>query len=128
MNKVIPKSKIKKKFWKVFSEYIRRRDDGKCFTCSTQKHWKEMDAGHYIPTSICGEYLHFDERQVNCQCTSCNRYKHGNLTEYARRLVEKYGGKILEKLYKIKQEQKTMSAVEMLKRIKKYEDITKKLQ
>lgn len=80
-----------------------------------------MDAGHYIPTSICGEYLYFDERNVNCQCTACNRFKHGNLTEYARRLVEKYGGGILKKLDKIKREQKTMSAVEMLKRIKKLE-------
>jgi len=119
--KVIPKAKIKKKLWKLFSEYIRQRDEGKCFTCSTQKHWKDMDAGHYIPTSICGEYLYFDERNVNCQCTACNRFKHGNLTEYARRLVEKYGGGILKKLDKIKREQKTMSAVEMLKRIKKLE-------
>ena len=80
-----------------------------------------MDAGHYIPTSICGEYLYFSEVNVNCQCTSCNRFKHGNLTEYARRLTEKHGLTILKKLDKIKKEGKVMSAVEMLKRIKKYE-------
>ena len=79
-----------------------------------------MDAGHYIPMSICGEYLYFDERNVNCQCTSCNRFKHGNLTEYARRLTEQYGLTILKKLDKIKKEGKVMSAVEMIKRINKY--------
>lgn len=127
MKKIVSKVKIKRKLWKVFSEFIRRRDEGKCFTCSTQKDYKEMDAGHYIPTSICGEYLYFNEREVNCQCRACNRFKHGNLTEYARRLVKKYGAGILEELNNIKKEGKTMPATEMLKKVEYYKNEISKL-
>lgn len=89
-------SSYKKKAWKVFSEFIRRRDKGRCFTCGKKLSWKEMDAGHYIPASVCGLYLYFDERNVNCQCTACNRFRHGNLTQYALKLQKKYGKDILE--------------------------------
>jgi hypothetical protein len=88
----------KRRLWKVFSEYIRRRDQGKCFTCDTQKPWQEMDAAHYVPASVCPPALYFDERNVNCGCTSCNRYKHGNLSVYAYRLAVKHGPEILGEL------------------------------
>ena len=95
-----PAKKInwKKRFWKVFSEWVRRNEHGKCFTCTTQKHWKEMDAGHYVNAGSSPPPLYFDERNVHCQCTSCNRFKHGNLAVYALRLQQKYGNKILEEL------------------------------
>lgn len=35
-------SKLKKKADSVFSQFIRIRDKGKCYTCGLQKHWKEM--------------------------------------------------------------------------------------
>jgi len=94
----------KKRFWKVFSEYIRRRDRGQCFTCSTRKDYKEMDAGHYIPAGVCqlAPALYFSEKNVHCQCTACNRFKHGNLSVYAINLVRKYGPNILTELDHLK--------------------------
>ena len=91
-----PKEKInyKKRLWKLFSEYIRRRDGGRCYTCSTVKSWKEMNAGHYIPAGQSPPPLYFDERNVHCQCTSCNRFKHGNATRYAEHLIQEYGADI----------------------------------
>ena len=57
-----------------------------------------MDAGHYVNAGSSPPPLYFDERNVHCQCTSCNRFKHGNLAVYALRLQQKYGNKILEEL------------------------------
>ena len=86
-------STLKRKAWKIFSEYIRLRDKGVCFTCGVQKDPKEMDAGHFKHNR-----LDFDEMNIHCQCTRCNRFLHGNLGEYAIRLMEKYGKSELDSL------------------------------
>jgi hypothetical protein len=102
---ILPKKiNWKKRFWKVFSEYIRKRDNGICFTCGTKKDWKEQDAGHYIPAGVCqlSPALYFSEKNVHCQCTSCNRYKHGNLSVYALQLVRKYDADVILELDALK--------------------------
>lgn len=96
----------KKVSWKAFSRYIRQRDEGRCFTCGVKRDPKEMDAGHYIAGSICGLVLYFSEVNVNCQCTRCNRFLHGNLAQYALALKKKHGDKILEDLDRIRLETK----------------------
>lgn len=98
--KVQSTAKLKKKLWREFSIYIRRReadDNGfvRCFTCRKISHWKELDAGHYIAKNVGGANLYFNEKNVQPQCTACNRFRHGNLHQYALRLQEKYGGQIL---------------------------------
>lgn len=91
------KSAYKKRLWLLFSKYIRTRDNGRCISCGKQDDIRNMDAGHYIPKSA-GLSLYFDERNVNCQCTRCNRFLHGNLSQYALALMKKYGQTILEEL------------------------------
>ena len=94
-----PKLKtLKKKVWEIFSKFIRTRDNGICFTCGKKDIISKRTAGHYIPKNECGLYLYFDERNVNCQCSRCNLYMHGNLSQYALALRRKYGNDILEKL------------------------------
>ncbi len=93
-------AKMKRVLWDIFSKYIRQRDKGICISCSRKDDWKKMDAGHYIPKSICGLTLYFDEQNVNCQCTYCNRWMHGNLSKYAIALRKRYGETILEDLDK----------------------------
>jgi hypothetical protein len=95
-----------KRLWRVFSEYIRRRDDGQCFTCGTKQDWRSCDAGHYIPAGVSqlAPALYFSEKNVNCQCTSCNRFKHGNLSVYALRLVQKYGPEVILELDSLKRQ------------------------
>lgn len=85
---------------RVFSIYIRIRDDGKCFTCPNEKHWKYQQNGHYISRAHLS--TRFDEENTNCQCIGCNIFKHGNMDEYALALTRKYGKSILEKLNKKK--------------------------
>lgn len=96
-------SKLKAKVWKIFSQYTRSRyadfrDNVACFTCDRVDHWKSMDAGHYIPKSTGGAALYFHEKNVHPQCTACNRFRHGNLTQYALKLRSTYGDTILEEL------------------------------
>lgn len=81
-----PRTDYKDKLWRIFSRYIRLRDNGICFTCGIRKHYKEMQAGHFIHN-----VLDFDEMNVNAQCVQCNKFKHGMGQEYAIRLLNKYG-------------------------------------
>lgn len=90
---------LKKTLWTYFSQYVRQRDDGVCISCGKKEYWRRMDAGHYVPKTA-GLSLYFDERNVNCQCTRCNRWMHGNLSSYALALRERYGNTILEDLEK----------------------------
>jgi hypothetical protein len=96
------KINLKKKLWKVFSEYIRRRAadlDGyvACVSCGVSKPWNEVHAGHYIPKSL-GTGIYFCEQNVHPQCVSCNLWRHGNQNAYALYLVKTYGPTILETL------------------------------
>lgn len=125
---------LKVEVWKIFSEYIRKRDCllatssiwyGECFTCGNPKEYHELDAGHYRPKHS-GNF--FSERGVHAQCRSCNRYKGGMPLEYRRHLVELYGeGADLELEAEARQTKKfTISELETLKkdlreRIKKLE-------
>jgi len=122
------KPNLKKKLWKIFSEYIRRRDDGKCYTCSTKKDWKEMDAGHFIPAGGSNPELYFNEKNVHCQCTSCNRFKHGNLSVYAYNLTLQYGDKILDELFELKHKLVKWTPADYEAKIEYYKQLLDEMQ
>lgn len=82
-------SKLKKKADAVFSQFIRIRDKGKCYTCGLQKHWKEMQNGHFVPRQYLS--LRYDETNCHCQCYACNMLYNGQPSAYAKRLEEDYG-------------------------------------
>jgi len=89
---------LKRILWeKYFSPYIRQRDSGVCFTCGIKKDWKKMHSGHFIPKGSYSD-TEFDEINVHCQCPKCNTFKHGNLTEYTIKMIEKYGRKKVDEL------------------------------
>ena len=82
-------AQLKKALWKIFSQYIRQRDKGVCFTCPSAPGWKYGDAGHFIPASVGGLALYFHEDNVHFQCKSCNMPPLcGNQYEYGKRLGE----------------------------------------
>ena len=89
-------SVLKKKLDTEFSQFIRHRDHGKCYTCGTIKHESEMQAGHYISRTCLA--LRWDEVNVHCQCFSCNCMKHGDLITYRENLIRQYGPEIVEGL------------------------------
>lgn len=77
---------------KVFNEYIRLRDKDKpCISCGAAAGTYKISAGHFHPQ---GTYKAVAMHEDNChaQCWyNCNKNKHGNLSEYRPRLIERIG-------------------------------------
>jgi len=90
-------AKLKKKLWKVFSQFIRQRDSYQCFTCGRRGEGSGMHAGHFISKSVGGVDLYFDEENVHAQCYNCNINLSGNQYEYSLRLGEKAKALYLKK-------------------------------
>ena len=78
----------------VYSEFVRlinanRYGIVKCFTCSNEFHWTEIENGHFIGRkNLATRFLIFN---TNPQCDECNNFLNGNLEVYEIRLNEKYG-------------------------------------
>lgn len=78
----------------IFSEWVRLRDSDeqgicKCITCGDFKHWRSMDAGHFITRENMG--TRWEEPNVNAQCPHCNRFKSGRQYEHGIAIDKKYG-------------------------------------
>jgi hypothetical protein len=85
---------LKKKAWKIFSQWIRLKDTDEggtayCYTCGDPKHWKELQAGHAIP----GRHnsVLFDEEIVRPQCAPCNIWKRGCYHVFTTKLIKENG-------------------------------------
>ncbi len=78
---------------KVFNEFIRLSQKGN--TCISCPNPSPTDAGHYRSVGAHPE-LRFEEKNVNLQCRKCNGYWGGNLIEYRKGLVKKYGVEVVE--------------------------------
>lgn len=94
------KKKWHKKAWGAFSEYVRRRGaDSRgmvaCYTCYKKSPWQEMHAGHRYHNR-----LDFDLRNIHPQDPACNTYRHGELGEYERHLIEDNGLEFAQQLKK----------------------------
>jgi len=87
---------IKEKADRLFSDFIRDRDQYTCVTCGRQGDKNEIDAGHFVSRYIMN--LRYDERNVHAQCRKCNRFQGGQLRIYSMRMIEKYGSDILYEL------------------------------
>jgi hypothetical protein len=83
---------LRKKLWKLVSEYVRRKDvdargNAICYTCGFTGAWNTLDCGHYIHRDC----LDFEVNNLRPQCTRCNRYLHGNLGVYSEKLIKEIG-------------------------------------
>ncbi len=122
-------STLKKTLWRVFSEFIRKRDAdhagyASCVSCGDSKLWKYQQAGHYVRASA-GMVTRFDERNVNTQCLRCNVFLDGNIPPYAIFMVKTYGPEILEELDALRRQNFKPSTDWYLEKISEY---TKKLE
>lgn len=84
-------AKLKKKLDALFSQYIRQKyadENGmvKCYTCSTVKHWKEIQNGHWIPRNNLA--TRFSEENCRPQCVGCNMFQKGRPDEFAVNLIK----------------------------------------
>lgn len=86
---------LKKKAWKLCSEYVRKReaDEGgfvHCYTCGAPIHWKyEAQAGHSIPSRNNAVLL--DDSICRPQCYVCNIRKNGQHHIFATKLIQENG-------------------------------------
>ena len=90
---------LKKLVWVEFSKFIRTRgaDDrgfNHCVTCGVIKHWKELQAGHFIRGRLNANL--FSERGVHPQCYSCNIGKQGDVVIYYGWMLRKYGQSVID--------------------------------
>ncbi len=101
MAKRVGIAQLDRKLWPIFSQYIRRRnadEDGivYCFTCGVRKHWKQVDAGHFVSRNA--KAVKYSEINVQQQCKSCNGFHGGMAYEFGKRLDELYGEGTAENL------------------------------
>lgn len=75
--------------------YIRERDrDLPCVSCG-RFHDGQYHAGHYRPSGV-NSALRYDERNIHKQCAPCNNHKSGNIGEYRKMLVLRFGDDLVE--------------------------------
>lgn len=90
--KVKTQSQLKKELDRVFSLFIRQKYADKqtgmvtCYTCSTRKHWKEMQNGHWIPRNNLS--TRFSEENCRVQCVGCNMFQKGRPDVFAVNLLK----------------------------------------
>ena len=92
---------LKGKLDRLFSEYIRRRDADyagycRCVTCGKMQHWREMDAGHFVPRDRIA--TRWDVTNVHPQCRECNRFRSGKQYEHGRAIDRMYGSGTADRL------------------------------
>lgn len=112
-------AQLKRKLWKVFSEYIRKRDKGICFTCGRHAEGSGYHAGHFVPKSVGGIGLYFNEENVHGQCYNCNINLGGNTFIYGQKL-----GNRANELYEMKQQ--IIKDFDFIGKIDYYKDQLKK--
>ena len=119
MPRKISRKGLVKKLDTVFSLYIRQRyadRNGmvKCCTCSTVKHWKEMDCGHFMSRK------HMSTRWVedNCstQCKKCNVFRYGEAYLFSVFL----GSELADSLYQMSKKTVKYSNVDLEEMIELY--------
>lgn len=88
------------KAWKLTSEYVRRKANGRCYTCERVFEFSELNGGHFRE-KIGNAGGYFDLRNIKPQCYRCNRVRHGEKEIYATKLVKEYGATVLEDLRRI---------------------------
>lgn len=99
--KKVKVSSLKKKAWTEFSIFIRTQGAStagmnRCVTCGVEKHWKELQAGHFIAGRLNSNL--FDERGCHPQCSLCNVVKAGNGPRYYQYMLKIYGQDVIDEL------------------------------
>lgn len=78
---------------------IKKRDGNICTSCKKRglkgRNW---NAGHFYSDTECSLVYRFDERNLNSQCSYCNKYLHGNYPKYRKAMLSKYGESVVDEI------------------------------
>jgi hypothetical protein len=108
---------LKRKAWKLLSEYVRRKSASptngmaECYTCGTMMHWRNIDAGHFVPGRS-GAVLLVEEN-VRPQCKICNLWMRGNYHQYTLRMIDEVGRAKVDELMALRHQTKKWSRAEL---------------
>lgn len=81
----------------IVNKYVRLRDyDKPCCTCG-HLEGRQFHSGHFENVGGKGQ-LRFYTLNIHKQCSICNNWKSGNLAEYEKFMINKYGVDFVEKL------------------------------
>ncbi len=112
-------SKLKKEAWKVFSKWIRNRDNWTCYTCGKKMEGSPaMHAGHFI-TRLRSSTM-FSEDNVRAQCMYCNMWRGGESGIFAQKLIEELGKDRFDALVKKSNQLKRFTEKELIELKEKY--------
>lgn len=93
-----------------------------CVSCGRQKHYKEMDGGHFIPKGS-SSFWALSIENVHPQCRGCNAFgmKHGSAAQsYTLWMEDYYGRDFVDNMLKTKNNLKKIYKAD-------YEDMLKEL-
>lgn len=94
MPKAKSRTQLKKILDREFSRFIRTRNIDEygydyCYTCGDRKHWKEVDAGHFVTRAAMS--TRWLETNVQFQCKKCNGFRGGESYLFGLQLDRDYG-------------------------------------
>ena len=123
------RSKTVKKLDTIFSIYIRRRfsieDVAECFTCGVQRHYKELQCGHFQSRRYYS--TRWDKLNCQVQCPKCNIFNQGEQYAFSKRLDERYGEGTSNELSLKAKSLIKLSTNEIEDMIKVYKDLVSEL-
>jgi hypothetical protein len=126
----VPKAKpttksLKNKCWKLFSEWVRRRDADEggtvyCVTCRIPIFWKEAHAGHFVPGRTNAVLFH--PEITNPQCPVCNLWRGGNYQAYTLYMLDKYGRAKVDEFLALRRQVKKFTRADLEGLIEEYKN------
>ena len=115
---------LKNELDRTFAKFIKQRDSDEdyfiCISCNTPKPIDQFNAGHYFSRGALS--IRWNEKNVNGQCISCNKWKSGNIQGYEKGLIKKYGKGIIQELEIKKAQSKKYARFEMEILIEHYKE------
>lgn len=109
---------------KIFHLFIRLRDgreDGtfQCISCGRILPFERSDCGYFIKERHSA--TRYNEDNCHAQCRTCNFFKGGNIEEFRKALVRKYGEEKVQELERMKNDISKMSEADYQEMIDYYE-------
>lgn len=92
-----------KRLWRLVSDYVRIRDWYKYKSCVAThrsiEHWKEGQAGHFKPYSICNAEYKFNPENIHLQSANSNHLSsQEDGYNFGEELKRRYGKGILKQI------------------------------
>ena len=122
---------LKKTCWKWFSLYRRllyadKNGMVRCVTCGVRKHYKEIQASHFVDGR--GNAVLFNEDLVYPACYRCNVCLHGNKVKYTLFMLTKHSPEEIKYFESLRYKVRKFTVAELEEKIKVYKAEVKRLK